>query len=310
MSRPLIDHTGQVFDRLTVVERAEDYVTPKGKRHVRWRCRCECGTETLVLASALRRTKSCGCLRAEVLKREAFDRTGLSYGWLFVLCRGEDDKRGEVRWRCRCKCGREVLVLASSLAAGRTISCGCYRVEQVALKNKQRRLAVPGYKALHHRLARAQGKASLHPCVEHCGRDAKEWSYDHSDPNEIEEMVVSRSRGLRLVRYSIHLDRYSPRCGPCHHRLDKPHVQAQDERAFQEACDRLGLVPRKDGQRCRAHRACAFSDDDPDRCPWCHSRWASIRSSGGHTCTEEEHLHEILRRLARLGSAEPLAAAG
>jgi len=56
------DLTGQPFDRLIVIERA-----PNRGRHVQWRCQCQCGTVTLVLATNLlsRHTKSCGCLSAE-----------------------------------------------------------------------------------------------------------------------------------------------------------------------------------------------------------------------------------------------------
>ena len=56
------DLTGQRFGRLTVLERAED----KGNM-TRWLCRCDCGKETVVYASNLRRgyTASCGCYRKE-----------------------------------------------------------------------------------------------------------------------------------------------------------------------------------------------------------------------------------------------------
>lgn len=52
--------TGRVFGRLTVGECAG-----KKGRFYRWHCTCECGTETVVFASALRHgvTKSCGCLK-------------------------------------------------------------------------------------------------------------------------------------------------------------------------------------------------------------------------------------------------------
>lgn len=57
------DLTGQTFDRLTVIERGEDYVSPKGKRSTRWVCRCVCGEHTLSSTNNLRRGKStsCGC---------------------------------------------------------------------------------------------------------------------------------------------------------------------------------------------------------------------------------------------------------
>ena len=58
-----IDLTGKQFGKLNVVERASDHVTASGRRYVRWRCRCECGTETDVMATNLLqgKTVSCGC---------------------------------------------------------------------------------------------------------------------------------------------------------------------------------------------------------------------------------------------------------
>lgn len=63
--RPRADLTGQVFDHLTVLERIGDHVTPSGGQHARYRCMCDCGTETLVLGHNLTgyRTTSCGHTR-------------------------------------------------------------------------------------------------------------------------------------------------------------------------------------------------------------------------------------------------------
>lgn len=56
----LKDLTGQRFDRLTVLERAEN--SKQGR--VSWRCRCMCGNVVTVLSTNLRtgHTRSCGCL--------------------------------------------------------------------------------------------------------------------------------------------------------------------------------------------------------------------------------------------------------
>src|SRR5262245_8753845 len=64
-----IDNTGQTHGRLTVICRATN--TKDG--HVRWRCRCDCGNETIVQAIALRSgaTRSCGCLLREVTGRRS-----------------------------------------------------------------------------------------------------------------------------------------------------------------------------------------------------------------------------------------------
>lgn len=61
----LIDLTGQRFGRLIVVER---YGT-KGHEPT-WRCKCDCGNETIVMGAELRKgnTTSCGCYAREVAR--------------------------------------------------------------------------------------------------------------------------------------------------------------------------------------------------------------------------------------------------
>lgn len=61
-----IDATGQKFGRLTLIERI-----PIFKRPTKYRCRCECGTELIVLWSNIQRntTQSCGCLRKDTIKK-------------------------------------------------------------------------------------------------------------------------------------------------------------------------------------------------------------------------------------------------
>lgn len=67
----IIDLTGQVFGRLKVIERAENYVKPCGAVIVRWVCQCECGNKNKVIvqASHLRsgHTQSCGCLQKVIV---------------------------------------------------------------------------------------------------------------------------------------------------------------------------------------------------------------------------------------------------
>ena len=63
-----IDLTGQKYNRLTVIERASDYIFKNGTRNTRWKCKCDCGNEVIVSTSHLRsgHTKSCGCYAKEV----------------------------------------------------------------------------------------------------------------------------------------------------------------------------------------------------------------------------------------------------
>lgn len=73
MAAPTANLVGQAFGRLVVVEIAES--SPRGK--TRWKCRCECGSFSVVWASSLKggRTLSCGCLR-----RDAVTRRNMSHG--------------------------------------------------------------------------------------------------------------------------------------------------------------------------------------------------------------------------------------
>lgn len=66
---PVRDHTGARFNNLLVIDR----VVKVGRREAHWRCRCVCGSETVVSGSYLRNgvVVSCGCKRAD-LARERF----------------------------------------------------------------------------------------------------------------------------------------------------------------------------------------------------------------------------------------------
>lgn len=61
-----VDLKGQRFGRLTVVERADDYVYPSSHKHAaRWKCLCDCGKYKIIRESSLKsgNTTSCGCYR-------------------------------------------------------------------------------------------------------------------------------------------------------------------------------------------------------------------------------------------------------
>ena len=63
------DLTGQQFGELTVIKRAEDYVSPKGQHKVVWLCQCNCENKTMIKVHASSlikgKTKSCGCYQKE-----------------------------------------------------------------------------------------------------------------------------------------------------------------------------------------------------------------------------------------------------
>lgn len=71
----------------------------------------------------------------------------------------------------------------------------------------------------HHTMLRAlRGKASEHPCHD-CGGPARDWSYDRRDPAEVIEWQAGE---VAWRVWSRDVDRYVPRCRPCHWRHDNP----------------------------------------------------------------------------------------
>ena len=91
----MIDLTGQRFGRLTVIERTEDYVSPKGERLTAWIARCDCGRVVSVVGCQIKRghTKSCGCLNEECGRNGRRLRHGLRYHRLYRIWRS---------MKCRC----------------------------------------------------------------------------------------------------------------------------------------------------------------------------------------------------------------
>ena len=68
-----IDLTGKRFGRWTVIARkgSKMYGEPNASSSFPlWLCRCDCGTEAIVMGENLKngRSKSCGCLRDELLR--------------------------------------------------------------------------------------------------------------------------------------------------------------------------------------------------------------------------------------------------
>lgn len=88
----LVDLTGKVFDRLTVIKRAEDHIRSNGRHVVQWLCKCNCEnkTEIIVTGDSLKggKTRSCGCIQKEFAKTlkeinkksNVFDLTNKEYG--------------------------------------------------------------------------------------------------------------------------------------------------------------------------------------------------------------------------------------
>ena len=131
--RKEIDITGQIFGRLTVVEKI-DKINKSG--HVYWKCQCECGNFVEASGVNLRsgNIQSCGCLKSEIsskIYKELGEKRiskieGQVFGKLTVLKdSGERSSSKEVLWLCQCECGKITKVQTGNLTSGHTSSCGC-----------------------------------------------------------------------------------------------------------------------------------------------------------------------------------------
>ena len=115
------DLCGQRFGKLIVLKRAEKPQKCKTNGDY-WLCRSDCGNETVVLGSNLRRghTTSCGCKKLR-------DLTGQHIGKLTVV--GRSDKyasRGKRRvrlWESICDCGNVTYKATDTLTSGAENSC-------------------------------------------------------------------------------------------------------------------------------------------------------------------------------------------
>lgn len=64
------------------------------------------------------------------------DHTGKKVHRLTFLEFVETTENGCARWKVRCDCGTEFIVIASNVLHGGTRSCGCYRNEQLRKRHQ------------------------------------------------------------------------------------------------------------------------------------------------------------------------------
>ena len=67
----IINLSNKRFGRLVVIERTNDYISPKGRHKVQWLCQCDCGNKVVVCGDSLKNklTQSCGCLNKEMVNQ-------------------------------------------------------------------------------------------------------------------------------------------------------------------------------------------------------------------------------------------------
>lgn len=116
--------TGYRVGMLTAEEKTEG----RKNGYVVWKCRCDCGGEVLLDSRSLQRgtVKDCGC--ASAVRPGQRDIAGRRFGKLTAMRpTGERSGRGNIVWRCRCDCGKEVCADLKQLVSGNKKSCGCLK---------------------------------------------------------------------------------------------------------------------------------------------------------------------------------------
>lgn len=132
----ILDLTGQKINHLLVIERVEDYISPRGKHIKQWLCLCDCQLEKpeddrkykLVPQGRLvsKKVQSCGC--KNFVKNPKFvDLTNYQFGkWTAIkqVDKPENIKLRGTYWMCKCECGNERILRFSDIKRKNSLSCG------------------------------------------------------------------------------------------------------------------------------------------------------------------------------------------
>lgn len=169
-------------------------------------CRCDCGTERKVNLKNLIRgeSKSCGCLRSELITQTKLkDLTGQRFGRWQVLYKA-DKRNGQTYWHCRCDCGNEADVYSNSLLSGKSVSCGCYKVEQTKINNfKDLTGKTFGYLTVLYRVDAIKQYRTRYHCKCKCGNeldvDAANLIHNHTRSCGCYNMEQLNNRAISLV---------------------------------------------------------------------------------------------------------------
>ncbi len=171
----LIDLSGREYGNLRVLHRVEDRVSSSGAKSTMWKCKCKCGNECVISSAALTggRTKSCGCLRGELISKSKIrniqgERFGmLTATRLHSMGAKKSGKRYSI-WECSCDCGNTCCVPEDCLISGDTRSCGCYKREKAARDNTTHGLSNHRLYGIYYDM-RARCLSPLNPAYQNYG---------------------------------------------------------------------------------------------------------------------------------------------
>ena len=108
---------GNRFCRLLVLR----YHSNDKYQRTKWLCQCECGNKKIIAGYTLKAgsAKSCGCLQKEKAGLNKADMIDREFGDLTVIAESDRTNKGrQVKWLCKCRCGRKVIIAGYRLKQG------------------------------------------------------------------------------------------------------------------------------------------------------------------------------------------------
>jgi hypothetical protein len=120
----------QKFGRLTILDIF--FKEKNGIKRKYAKCICDCSKiiESRLDALKYGDTVSCGCYKIENNKKlYKIDLVNKKFGKLLVLEEASKINNRYCAYKCKCDCGNEKIIIASSLKNGATTSCGCGNLE-------------------------------------------------------------------------------------------------------------------------------------------------------------------------------------
>lgn len=111
---------------------------PRRNNTIYYLCKCDCGIEKEVSKKSLKAgtNKNCGCLRTK-------DLTNKQIGHWQVL--NKVNNPGATKYNCKCICGIQKEVSASSLLNNKSLSCGCVNKTESLLNQVFHKLTALSY---------------------------------------------------------------------------------------------------------------------------------------------------------------------
>lgn len=119
------DLTGKIFGELKAIKNTDKYY----HKRPMWLCLCSCGNYIEMSSARLlsENTKSCGCLKSILYKKENSKNIGKKFNKLLIediIYKYAKNETLSIA-KCLCDCGNKKNIKLSAVVSGNTKSCGC-----------------------------------------------------------------------------------------------------------------------------------------------------------------------------------------